>query len=63
MLISTLNLEAKALKAFREDPETDSDLEDLDYNQNSQAPKTKSRQEIELGRFNSGAVSDSNIED
>ena len=53
MLISTLNLEAKALKAFREDPETDSDLEDIDFNQNSNAPRTKSRQEIELGRLES----------
>lgn len=32
MLISTLNLEAKALKAFREDPETDVDEDELDHN-------------------------------
>ena len=32
MLISTLNLEAKALKAFREDPDTESDEDELDRN-------------------------------
>ena len=47
MLISTLKLEAKALKAFREDPETDSELED-ELTVNSEAQAEGGSQEIEL---------------
>ena len=50
MLISTLNLEAKALKAFREDPETDSELED-EAIADSQVQAEGGSQEVELGRL------------
>lgn len=49
MLISTLNLEAKALKAFREEPETDSDEEEDHQLGNGKSGQPGS--EIELGNY------------
>ena len=50
MLISTLNLEAKALKAFREDPETDSEFED-ELNARSQVQAEGGSGDVELESF------------
>ena len=52
MLISTLNLEAKALKAFREDSETESDQED-DLNQRPNARSNARDGEIQLSEYQS----------
>ena len=52
MLTSTLNLEAKALKAFREDPETDSDFED-DVSVSSGVRAEGGSKEVELENFSS----------
>ena len=52
MLISTLNLEAKALRAFREDSETESDQEeDLNVRRQGHQSKAGVRSEIELGDY------------
>jgi hypothetical protein len=56
MLISTLRLEAKALKAFREEPESDSDFED-ELDGDDQGQREGGAREIELGTL-SGRSSD-----
>ena len=52
MLISTLRLEGKALKAFRAEPETETEDED-GFDLAGNAPSRGVREEIELGSYQS----------